>query len=84
MRSLHRVPSTEKKIPSSEKRLSVPIYPELEIVKDETKTTEEENNLLCGDLERLNGRIPTVSLHQHSHQLIIKIIFFFFYLFIYW
>lgn len=51
----------EKQLSTSEKRLSVPIYPEMDIVTDDIKTTEEENNLLAGDLERLNGRIPTVS-----------------------
>lgn len=43
--------------------LTAPIYPESEVVADqELKTVEEENNLLSGDLERLNGRIPTVSI----------------------
>ena len=65
MYSLHKVnelQSMERTKSTSEKRLSVPIYPDLEIVNDEEiKSVEEENNLLSGDLERLNGRIPTVS-----------------------
>lgn len=62
MHSLHRVPPIlEKQMSTSEKRLSVPVYPDLAIVTgEEIKSVEEENNLLSGDLERLNGRIPTV------------------------
>lgn len=50
----------ERKLSSSEKRLSVPIYPDLDVTLDE-KIAEEENNLLGGDVERLNGKVPTVS-----------------------
>lgn len=56
---LHR----EIKKSNSEKRLSVPIYPELEILDNHQTTIEEENNLLDGDVERLNGKIPTVRCH---------------------
>ncbi|KAF7997492.1 hypothetical protein HCN44_006063 [Aphidius gifuensis] len=67
VRSLHHVSSImEKQLSTSEKRLSVPIYPEMDIVTDDIKTTEEENNLLSGDLERLNGRIPTIRRHTIS------------------
>lgn len=52
--------SLERKLSSSEKRLSAPIYPDLDANMDE-KTAEEENNLLGGDVERLNGKVPTVS-----------------------
>lgn len=65
MHSLHKVNELQRmdgKKSTSEKRLSVPIYPDLEVINDEEiKTVEEENNLLSGDLERLNGRVPTVS-----------------------
>ena len=62
LNKINELHSIERKISTSEKRLSVPIYPELEIVNnEEVKSVEEENNLLSGDLERLNGRIPTVS-----------------------
>lgn len=44
---------------SSEKQLSSPIYPDLDVVNNEEKIAEE-NNLLSGDLERLNGKVPTV------------------------
>jgi len=43
---------------TSEKRLSVPIYPDLNSVNNE-KTTEE-NNLLSGDLERLDEKVSAV------------------------
>ncbi|XP_033228511.1 monocarboxylate transporter 10-like isoform X2 [Belonocnema kinseyi] len=70
MHSLHKVielKPMDRQISISEKRLSVPIYPDLEIVVDEeVKTVEEENNLLSGDLERLNGRIPTIRRHTIS------------------
>lgn len=49
----------EGKLSTSEKRLSAPIYPDLETVNNEEKIAEE-NNLLSGDLERLNGKVPTV------------------------
>lgn len=49
----------EKVISSSEKRLSVPIYPDVDVSNNEEKIAEE-NNLLSGDLERLNGKVPTV------------------------
>ena len=61
---MHRIQETqavELETNISEKRLSAPIYPELEVVSDEElKSVEEENNLLDGDAERLNGRVPTV------------------------
>ncbi|XP_015610429.1 monocarboxylate transporter 12 [Cephus cinctus] len=72
LHSLHKVQvdkKMEKKLSKSEKRLSVPIYPELDIVNDqELKTVEEENNLLGGDLERLNGRIPTIRRHTVTER----------------
>lgn len=49
----------ESKVSTLEKRLSVPIYPDLDVVNNEEKIAEE-NNLLSGDLERLNGKVPTV------------------------
>lgn len=53
--------SLERQVSTSEKRLSAPIYPELEVVNDEElKSVEEENNMLDGDAERLNGKVPTV------------------------
>ncbi|XP_063991262.1 monocarboxylate transporter 14 [Diachasmimorpha longicaudata] len=66
--SLHnRLSENEKPLTTTEKRLSAPIYPEMDvIISDEIKSTEEENNLLSGDLERLNGRIPTVRRHTIS------------------
>ncbi|XP_043475276.1 monocarboxylate transporter 14-like [Leptopilina heterotoma] len=70
MHSLHKVNEMqrmERKKSTSEKRLSVPIYPDLEVINDEEiKSVEEENNLLSGDLERLNGRIPTIRRHTIS------------------
>lgn len=62
MHSLHLVESRlEKQLSTSEKRLSAPIYPDSVVITgEEMKSVEEENNLLSGDLERLNGRIPTV------------------------
>lgn len=75
MHSLHKVHvelgTMERKLSSSEKRLSVPIYPELEVSTDE-KMVEEENNLLGGDVERLNGKVPTVS---SKHPLIFNILY---------
>lgn len=72
MHSLHKVNELqrmERKITTSEKRLSVPIYPDLEVINDEEiKSIEEENNLLSGDLERLNGRIPTVCVFSMSNS----------------
>ncbi|XP_048261709.1 uncharacterized protein LOC100647965 isoform X7 [Bombus terrestris] len=62
LHSLHKIHAElrtlERKLSSSEKRLSVPIYPELDVNMDE-KMVEEENNLLGGDVERLNGKVPT-------------------------
>lgn len=53
----------ERNISTSEKRLSAPIYPmdgpDLDAMTNEEKIAEE-NNLLSGDLERLNGKVPTV------------------------
>lgn len=34
------------------------------------KMVEEENNLLGGDVERLNGKVPTVSV-KHSSRVIL-------------
>lgn len=47
----------------------MPIYPELDVNMDE-KMVEEENNLLGGDVERLNGKVPTVSV-KHSSRVIL-------------
>lgn len=73
MHSLHKIHAElrtlERKLSSSEKRLSVPIYPELDVNMDE-KMVEEENNLLGGDVERLNGKVPTVSV-KHSSRVIL-------------
>lgn len=70
LHSLHKVhvelQTLERKLSSSEKRLSVPIYPELDVNMDE-KMVEEENNLLGGDVERLNGKVPTVSVEHLSY-----------------
>ncbi|XP_066598707.1 monocarboxylate transporter 12 [Prorops nasuta] len=71
LHSLHKVyvdqATLERKLSTSEKRLSVPIYPELDIVSnEEIKSIEEENNLLSGDLERLNGKVPTIRRHTIS------------------
>lgn len=45
---------------SSEKRLSVPLYSDLDVKSSEAKEEEEENNLLDGsDLEKLNGGLST-------------------------
>ena len=52
----------ERNVSTSEKRLSAPIYPadgDLDAMTNEEKIAEE-NNLLSGDLERLNGKVPTV------------------------
>ncbi|KAH0955530.1 hypothetical protein HN011_010929 [Eciton burchellii] len=65
--SLHKVHveiQTEKKMSTSEKRLSVPIYPDLNSVNNEK--TAEENNLLSGDLERLNEKVPANRRHTIS------------------
>ncbi|XP_043278418.1 uncharacterized protein [Venturia canescens] len=57
----------EKQLSTSEKRLSAPIYPDSVVITgEEMKSVEEENNLLSGDLERLNGRIPTIRRHTIS------------------
>ncbi|XP_072755176.1 monocarboxylate transporter 12 isoform X1 [Anoplolepis gracilipes] len=70
LHSLHKVhvetQTLERKVSTSEKRLSVPIYPDLDVVKNEEKIVEEENNLLSGDLERLNGKVPTIRRHTIS------------------
>jgi len=47
-----------EKMSTSEKRLSVPIYPDLNCANNEK--TAEENNLLGGDLERLNEKVSAV------------------------
>lgn len=64
LHSLHKIHvesrNLERKLNTSEKRLSAPIYPDLDIDHEETKSIEEENNLLGGDMDRLNGKIPTV------------------------
>ncbi|KZC06189.1 Monocarboxylate transporter 12 [Dufourea novaeangliae] len=69
LHSLHKLhvemTTLERKLSSSEKRLSVPIYPDLDVSIDE-KTAEEENNLLGGDVERLNGKVPTIRRHTIS------------------
>lgn len=45
---------------SSEKRLSVPLYSDLDVTKSIEIKKGEENNLLdVGDLEKLNGRLST-------------------------
>ncbi|XP_014487210.1 PREDICTED: monocarboxylate transporter 12-like [Dinoponera quadriceps] len=63
LHSLHKVHVEDaqdalEKVSSSEKRLSVPVYSDLDVVNNEEKIAEE-NNLLSGDLERLNGKVPT-------------------------
>ncbi|XP_070156513.1 monocarboxylate transporter 12 isoform X1 [Polyergus mexicanus] len=67
--SLHKVhvdtQTLERKVSTSEKRLSAPIYPDLDVVNNEEKIAEE-NNLLNGDLERLNGKVPTIRRHTIS------------------
>ncbi|XP_029662198.1 monocarboxylate transporter 14 isoform X2 [Formica exsecta] len=67
--SLHKVhvdtQTLERKVSTSEKRLSAPIYPDLDVVNNEEKIAEE-NNLLSGDLERLNGKVPTIRRHTIS------------------
>ncbi|XP_029177412.1 monocarboxylate transporter 7 isoform X1 [Nylanderia fulva] len=73
LHSLHKVhvetQTLERKVSTSEKRLSAPIYPDLDVVNNEEKIAEE-NNLLSGDLERLNGKVPTVTsiykIRRHS------------------
>ncbi|KOX78835.1 Monocarboxylate transporter 12 [Melipona quadrifasciata] len=66
LHSLHKahveLRTLERKLSSSKKRLSVPIYPELDMNMEE-KIVEEENNLLGGDVERLNGKVPTDEFH---------------------
>ncbi|KAH0534489.1 monocarboxylate transporter 12 [Cotesia glomerata] len=51
---------------SSEKRLSVPLYSDLDVKSSEAK--EEENNLLDGsDLEKLNGGLSTtLQVRRHT------------------
>lgn len=69
LHSLHKVhvetQTLERKVGTSEKRLSAPIYPDLDVVNNEEKIAEE-NNLLSGDLERLNGKVPTIRRHSVS------------------
>ncbi|KAL0106926.1 hypothetical protein PUN28_015444 [Cardiocondyla obscurior] len=73
LHSLHKVhveaQNLDKKISASEKRLSAPIYPvdgtDLEGMDNEEKIAEE-NNLLSGDLDRLNGKVPTIRRHTIS------------------
>ncbi|XP_011171219.1 monocarboxylate transporter 3 isoform X2 [Solenopsis invicta] len=71
LHSLHKVETQtlERKMSSSEKRLSVPIYPadgpDLDVMTNDEKIAEE-NNLLGGDLERLNGKVPTIRRHTIS------------------
>lgn len=69
LHSLHKahveLRTLERKLSSSQKRLSVPIYPELDM-NMEAKIVEEENNLLGGDVERLNGKVPTIRRHTIS------------------
>ncbi|XP_034177097.1 monocarboxylate transporter 12 isoform X1 [Osmia lignaria lignaria] len=68
LHSLHRVHvelrTLERKLSNSEKRLSAPIYPDLDVNMDEK--IAEENNLLGGDVERLNGKVPTIRRHTIS------------------
>ncbi|XP_035732597.1 monocarboxylate transporter 3-like [Vespa mandarinia] len=70
LHSLHKIHveprNLERKLNTSEKRLSAPIYPDLDIDHEETKSIEEENNLLGGDMDRLNGKIPTIRRHTIS------------------
>lgn len=70
LHSLHKVHEEtqilERKVSTPEKRLSVPIYPadapDLDTMTNDEEKIAEENNLLSGDLERLNGKVPTVRL----------------------
>ncbi|KAI4487264.1 PREDICTED: uncharacterized protein LOC106793402 [Polistes canadensis] len=55
--------NSDRKLNNTEKRLSVPIYPDLTVDQEESKSIEEENNLLGGDMDRLNGKIPTIRRH---------------------
>ncbi|XP_014205911.1 monocarboxylate transporter 4 [Copidosoma floridanum] len=69
LHSLHRIQEVyviERQVSTSEKQLSVPIYPELRLTTDEELKLEEENNLLDGDAERLNGKVPTIRRHTMS------------------
>ncbi|XP_020297605.1 monocarboxylate transporter 12 isoform X3 [Pseudomyrmex gracilis] len=73
LHSLHKmnieIRPIERKVSTSEKRLSAPIYPDtniLDVANNEDKIAEEENNLLSGDLERLNGKVPTIRRHTIS------------------
>ncbi|XP_058802122.1 monocarboxylate transporter 3 isoform X2 [Phymastichus coffea] len=72
LHSLHKaveMRTLERQVSASENRLSVPIYPELEVVDDEElKSVEEENNLLDGDADRLNGKVPTIRRHTISDR----------------
>ncbi|XP_018047910.1 PREDICTED: monocarboxylate transporter 10 isoform X2 [Atta colombica] len=73
LHSLHKVhvetQILERNVSTSEKRLSAPIYPadgpDLDAMTNEEKIAEE-NNLLSGDLERLNGKVPTIRRHTIS------------------
>ncbi|XP_048511572.1 monocarboxylate transporter 14 isoform X2 [Athalia rosae] len=61
-RESHGSSSQAKSANQSGERSSDQIYPTPEVVVDQDlKTVEEENNLLGGDLERLNGRVPTTT-----------------------
>ncbi|XP_014294874.1 monocarboxylate transporter 14 [Microplitis demolitor] len=53
---------------SSEKRLSVPLYSDLDVTKSIEIKKGEENNLLdVGDLEKLNGRLSTqLQVRRHT------------------
>lgn len=74
LHSLHKVheetQTLERKVSISEKRLSAPIYPadapDLDVMTNEEEKIAEENNLLSGDLERLNGKVPTIRRHTIS------------------
>ncbi|XP_046598216.1 uncharacterized protein LOC107217251 isoform X6 [Neodiprion lecontei] len=67
----HRMGKQVKSNHSSLDRLSEPVlYPDVKILSDqELKTVEEENNLLSGDLERLNGRVPT---NERRHTVCVR------------
>ncbi|XP_071560079.1 monocarboxylate transporter 12 isoform X2 [Temnothorax nylanderi] len=73
LHSLHKVhmetEPLERTASTLEKRLSAPIYPAVDPDLDDMINEEkiaEENNLLSGDLERLNGKVPTSRRHTIS------------------
>ncbi|KAL7294650.1 hypothetical protein TKK_0011953 [Trichogramma kaykai] len=72
LHTLHKMPDMhilDRHKSNSEKRLSVPIYPEEEIIPDEDlKLAEEENNLLDGDADRLNGKVPMIHRNAISDR----------------